>query len=158
VRVISLVGSTVLLALATPDGRAQTATQQVRIEIKPINKLAVAGTTNFVIPARTTGPSTVAVASASYAVTTNEDNRRIIVALDQPMPEGVTLTMEMDAPAGAVANAPVVLSTSAQTAVKRISRLAASNLNIHYSLTTSDRAVVPDTTVRTVKVTLVSGV
>jgi hypothetical protein len=149
----------VLGTLASSVATAQTATQQIGIEIRPINKLAVVGSTSFVIPAKkTAGPASVSLASASYAVTTNEDNRRITVALDEAMPDGVTLTMKMDAPTGATTNDAVVLSTAPQTAVNGISRLNAGNLNISFALTTSDRAVVPDTTVRTVKVTLVSGV
>ena len=98
-----LVGSMALVGvvLALPESaRAQTATQSLRMEIRPINQLAVRGATTFTIPARQSGAESVASASASYAVTTNEENRGISVDLDQPMPEGVTLTMRMDAPSG----------------------------------------------------------
>src|SRR3954471_2255230 len=158
-RLVPIALSLAVIASLPTSGRAQAATQQIGIEIRPINQLAVVGTTNFVIPARKkAGPATVSVASASYAVTTNEENRRITVALDEALPEGVTLTMKMDAPNGATANDAVVLSTAPQTAVNGISRLNAGNLGISFSLITSDRAVVPDTTTRTVRVTLVSGV
>ncbi|MEO5568079.1 MAG: hypothetical protein ABIR92_06290, partial [Gemmatimonadaceae bacterium] len=40
-----------LIALAS-SARAQTATQQVRMEIRPISQLGVRGTTTFTIPAK----------------------------------------------------------------------------------------------------------
>lgn len=136
---------------------AQTATQSIRMEIRPISQLAVLGTTTFVIPARQSGPEAVVTASATYAITTNEDNRRITVALDEAMPAGVTLRMRMDAPQGAQAADEVTLTTAPQTAVANISRLNAANLGIGFSLITGSGAVVPATTARTVHVTLVSG-
>lgn len=146
------------LAAAAPAG-AQSATQLIRMEIRPINRIAVRGTTTFTIPARTAGTGDVVTsASATYAVTTNEDNRRIIVALDEPMPQGVTLKMRMAAPAGALSGDEITLTEAAQSAVTGISRLNASDLGIAYSLVTGSNAVVPASTTRTVRITLVSGV
>ena len=150
-----------LVALASMGpvmAHAQTATQSIRMEIRPISQLAVRGTTTFVIPARQSGPEAVVTASASYAITTNEDNRRITVALDEAMPAGVTLRMRMDAPQGAQAAEEVTLTTAPQTAVTHISRLNAANLGIGFSLTTGSGAIIPAATARTVHVTLVSGV
>jgi hypothetical protein len=146
-----------LTGLASP-AMAQSATQAVRLEIRPISRLAVDGATTFTLPATKSAKASVVSASASYAITTNEDNRRITVAIDEPMPDGVMLRMRMAAPAGAVAGEELTLSTEPQTAVTGISRLNAGNLGIAFSLVTSDRAVVPAATTRTVRVTLVSGV
>jgi hypothetical protein len=149
-----------LVALASTGpvaARAQSATQSIRMEIRPISQLAVRGTTSFTIPARNVGPATVVSSSASYAITTNEENRRITVAIDEPLPDGVTLRMRMDAPAGAEAADEVTLSTTPQTAVTGISRLNARDLGIDFSLTTGGTATVPSTTTRTVSVTLVSA-
>lgn len=144
--------------LASPV-RAQSATQVIHMDIRPISRIAVAGTTTFTIPARTRADaSSVSSAAASYAVTTNEENRRISVALDAPMPAGVQLRMRMDAPAGASAEDDLTLSTAPQTAVTGISRLNAKDLAIVYSLIMDGGAVVPAATTRTVRVTLVSGV
>jgi hypothetical protein len=145
--------------LAPSAARAQSATQLIRMEIRPISRLAVIGTTTIAIPAtKGRAQPSVTEATASYAITTNEDNRRITVAIDQPMPEGVTLKMRMDAPAGAQAEDEVVLTTDAQTAVTVISRLNQKDLGIGYSLVTASQAVVPASTTRTELVTLVSGV
>ena len=148
-----------LLALPASQGIGQTATQNISIDIRPISRLAVAGSTTMTIPARgAAGAPTVSTATATYAVTTNEDNRRITVALDEPMPTGVTLRMKMDAPAGAVAEDELELSTDPRTAVTGISRQATRDLGIIFSLETARGAVVPAATNRTVKVTMVSGV
>lgn len=146
-----------LLPLAS-TAAAQTATQVIRMEIRPISQIAVRGTTTFTIPARQVKAATVVTSTATYAVTTNEDNRRIVVALDAALPTGVTLGMRMDAPAGAQSADEVRLTTVPQPAVTGISRLNAANLGIAFSLTTDRSAVVPVATTRTVHVTLVSGV
>lgn len=136
---------------------AQSATQAIQIHIRPISRLAVMGATTFTLPAA--AKPGVVTSSASYAITTNEENRRITVALDEAMPAGVALRMRMAAPAGAAA-APeeLTLTTEPQTAVAGISRLNARDLGIDFVLVTGERAAVPATTTRTVKVTLVSGV
>lgn len=146
-----------LMALAT-SARAQTAAQVIRMEIRPISQLAVRGSTTFTIPARLLHTGTVVSSNATYAITTNEENRRITVAIDEPLPAGVSLGMRMDAPAGARSAEEVMLSTVPQTAVSGISRLNAANLGIAFSLTTEKSALVPASTTRTVRVTLVSGV
>lgn len=128
------------------------------MEIRPISRLAVNGATTFMLPPTKSAKASVVSASATYAITTNEDNRRITVAIDEPMPAGVTLRMRMAAPSGAVAGEELTLTTEPQTAVTGISRLNAGNLDIDFSLVTADRAVVPAATTRTVRVTLVSGV
>lgn len=148
----------VLLAAAPAVARAQTATQLVRIEIRPVNQIALQGTTSFTIPARvrTAAPATTS-ASATYAITTNEENRRIVVALDEALPEGVTLSMRMAAPAGAQSEEEVMLSAAAQPAVTGISRLNAKDLGIDYRLTASSGSVIPSALTRRVSITLVSG-
>jgi hypothetical protein len=145
-------------ALVASPAAGQTATQLVRMEIRPINQLAVIGTTSFTIAASKGAVKPgVTTAAASYAITTNEENRRITVAIDEALPEGVTLRMRMDAPEGAQSLDAVTLSTSPQTAVAGISRLNARELGIAYELVTGTGVVVPAKTTRTVRVTLVSG-
>jgi hypothetical protein len=135
------------------------ATQVVRLEIRPINQVALSGTTTFTLPARSGSQAEIVTsASASYAITTNEENRRILVALDEHMPSGVTLTMRMAAPSGARAGESVTLSADPQVAVTGISRLNARDLGIDFTLRTAASAVIPSTVTRTVRVTLVSGV
>jgi hypothetical protein len=145
-------------ALTAMPAKAQTASQQISLSIRPINEIAVRGATSFTIPARAGSRPDTVTAVASYAITTNEENRRITVAIDEPMPAGVSLRMRMTAPAGASAEDELTLSTEPQNAVTGISRLNAKDLGIDFALVTGDRAIIPATTTRTVKVTLVSGV
>lgn len=155
----ALRGGLVLLgALTAMPAKAQTARQQISLSIRPINEIAVRGATSFTIPARAGARADTVTAVASYAITTNEDNRRITVAIDEPMPAGVSLRMRMAAPEGANAEDELTLTTEPQTAVTGISRLNAKDLGIDFALVTGDRAIIPATTTRTVKVTLVSGV
>jgi hypothetical protein len=142
------------LCLAAP-ALAQSATQTLHIEIRPISRLAVTGALTFTLPSRS-GTASVVASSATYAITTNEDNRRILVAIDEAMPAGASLRMRMTTPSG-TAGEELTLSTEPQTAVAGISRLNAKDLGIDFALVIGDRAVIPAATTRTVKVTLVSG-
>ena len=148
----------VLVAVLASPAAGQSATQLVRMEIRPISQIAVVGTTSFTIAASQGAVKPgVTTAVASYAVTTNEENRRIIVAIDEPLPDGVSLRMRMDAPPGAQSLDAVTLSTSPQSAVAGISMLNARELGIAYELVTATGVVVPAATKRTVRVTLVTG-
>jgi hypothetical protein len=144
--------------LVASPALAQSATQLITLEIRPISRLAVSGTTAFTLPATRSAKASVLTASATYAVTTNEENRRIMVALDGELPKGVSLRMRMAAPAGAHANEEVTLTTEPKPAVVGISRFNGNALGIEYSLITAEGAVISANTTRTVKVTLVTGV
>jgi hypothetical protein len=100
----------------------------------------------------------VSKTSATYAITTNETNRRIVVSIDAPMPAGTTLTMTMAAPTGGSSIGEVPLSTSPQTAVTGISRLNERDLGIEYSLIAAPGSRVTAASTRTVSLTLISGV
>jgi hypothetical protein len=137
---------------------AQKATQELQIGIRAINAIEIHGISTLSIPAQRAGTSPVVTrAAATYAITTNELDRRIAVSLDAPMPEGTTLTMKMGAPAGGVAVEAVELQTAPQIAVTGISRLNQRDLPIEYSLIVAPGAVVKAMTTRTVSLTLVSG-
>src|SRR5687768_8948147 len=88
------------LCLAAP-ARSQGATQTLHLEIRPISRLAVTGALTFTLPASRSATASVVTSSATYAITTNEDNRRITVAIDEAMPAGASLRMRMTAPGGA---------------------------------------------------------
>jgi len=138
---------------------AQTATQRVEIGIRAINAIEIHGISVLSIPAQRVGATPVVTrAAATYAITTNERDRRIAVSIDAPMPEGTTLTMTMGAPAGGSAIQAVELQTAPQVAVTGISRLNQKGLPIEYSLIVAPGTVVKATTTRTVSITFISGV
>jgi hypothetical protein len=151
-----LVCTVLLLADAAVSHAQSSAQQAIAIEIRPISRLAVSGATSFTLSKGR--PAGIVKSTASYAITTNEDNRAITVALDAPLPDGVTLRMRMMPPSGVAPADPITVSTAPQVAVSGISRLNAKDLGIEFELVTGDRAVMADAvTTRTVRVTLVSG-
>lgn len=138
---------------------AQTATQRVEIGVRAINAIEIHGISVLSIPAQRVGATPVITrAAATYAITTNELDRRIAVSIDAPMPEGTMLTMKMGAPAGGASVEAVELQPAPQVAVTGISRLNQKGLPIEYSLIVAPGAVVKATTTRTVSITLISGV
>jgi hypothetical protein len=156
-RVRDLILAAALLGPAPLFG--QRATQEIEIGIRAINAIEIHGISVLSIPAQRVGASPVVTrTAATYAVTTNELDRRIAVSIDAPMPEGTTLTMKMGAPAGGVAVEAVELQTAPQIAVTGISRLNQRDLPIEYSLIVAPGAVVKAMTTRTVSLTLISGV
>src|SRR5687768_922563 len=92
------------IALMAPSGVfAQTATQVVRFEVTAINQIGVSGSpAPLAITTATAGASlsSVTARGSSLAVTTNESNKKITAAIDQPLPTGVTLEVTLAAPSG----------------------------------------------------------
>lgn len=147
-------------ALAPAGALAQTATQVVTFSVVPINRVAVAGApASLVVSSATAGqaPTSVTAAGGTYAVTTNESNKKITASLDQALPAGVSLEVSLAAPVGAAAAGSVPLSTSASDLVTGISSISAASLPITYRLTASPSAQVSGAATRTVTFTIVSG-
>lgn len=99
-------------------------------------------------------PDPVSDESTTYNVTTptGAANARIAARLDTPLPPGVTLQVELEAPPGATSVGPVVLTTSEQDVVTGIPPgINASGLKIRYSLSATPAAGV--VTLQTVGVT-----
>ena len=89
-----------LLAGAT-SAMAQN-TQIVTFQVDAINQVAFAGSPSLVINTATAGSNpTSATAPATWAVTTNQTNARIIGSIGSNMPAGLTLSVNLTAPAGA---------------------------------------------------------
>jgi hypothetical protein len=137
---------------------AQQATQEVSFEVQAINEIAFTGSPSLVINSATAGSApTSATASGSYAITTNESDRKITAAIDTNMPAGTTLAVTLAAPSGGASAGGVVLSTTAQDAVTGISTLNASGLNVSYTLTATAAAGVVAADSRTVTYTVTAG-
>lgn len=147
-----------VVALSTGRAHAQTATQDVTLEVQAIDQLAFTGSPSLVISSATAGSApTSATANATYAITTNETDRKITAEIDSDTPSGVTLSASLAAPSGATSAGAVQLSTTAQDVVTGIGTVNASGLNVTYTLSaTSAAGVVPSTT-RTVTYTIVAG-
>jgi hypothetical protein len=145
--------------IAARDVAAQVASQVVQFEVRAVNQIGISGTPlPLVINSATAGgqPTSVTSTGASYAITTNEVNQKIIASIDQPMPSGVTLEVSLGAPAGAASAGNVALGTAGADVVTGISGLRESALPISYRLSAVTTAQLGSST-RTVTFTIVAG-
>ena len=138
-----------------------TANQTVSFEVSAINELSVSGNpAALVIDSATAGsqPTFATDDSTTYAVTTNEEGRKITGAINPAMPSGVTLKIALVAPTDGTSAGSVALGVDAVDLVTGISQLAASGKLITYRLDASAAAGVIESDTRTVTLTLTAGV
>jgi len=148
----------VFLALASHAASAQThATQAVTFQVDAINRIAFSGSPSLVVStANAGGGPIVATANASWAVTTNQSGAKITASIATAMPDGVTLQVNLTAPAGASSLGAQPLSTTAVNLVTSITKIA-QTMAVVYSLSaTAGGGVVPSQS-RTVTYTLTGG-
>ena len=148
----------IIAAGSAANASAQTATQTVTYEVQAINQIAVSGSPSLVISTAVAGSAPTSVtAAATYAITTNESDRKITAQLDSDMPAGVTLSLQMAAPSGGASTGAQALSTSAVDLVTGVSLLNEAGLGLTYTLSaTSAAGVVPSAT-KTVTFTVAAG-
>ena len=132
-----------------------TATQDVTFAVEAINELAISGAPNLVINVATAGedpePDT---ATGTYAITTNETGRKITAALDQAMPAGLTLQVDVAQPTGATSVPAVTLTVADADVVTGISTVSESGNAITYTLSATAEAGVVTEQTRTVTYTI----
>jgi hypothetical protein len=159
VRSLSLAALVAALLSSTAFG-GPTATQTVTYEVAAINELSVsAATASLTVNAATAGgaPNAVTHATTTYAITTNESNRKITGALNSNMPSGVTLSATLAAPTGATSGGKMSLSTTAADLVTGISTLNESGKTITYELSATAAAGVVPSATKTVTLTITAG-
>jgi hypothetical protein len=138
--------------------QAQTATQEISYEVQAINKIEVSGSPTLVITTAIAGSAPTSVtANATYAITTNEENRKITAQLDSDMPSGVALSLAMAAPSNATSAGAQTLSSTAADMVTGVSLLNASGLDLTYTLSATAAAGVVPSGTRTVTFTVAAG-
>jgi hypothetical protein len=108
-----------------------TAQQKVTYSIDPINEISINQGTNSLVM---TIDDSKNEGKAIWAITTNENNKRVVGSLDEDMPSGIKLFLELQAPEGSQSNGPVSMSANPQDLVNNISRVAKGDLNITYKL------------------------
>ena len=116
---------------------AQVATQTVTFSVVSTSRAAISGTASPMIVRSATGsraPTSASVGGATYAITTNEANQKIAASLDRPMPAGVSLSVSLQAPAGAASLGLKTLGTASADVVTGVSAVSAAALPIVYSL------------------------
>lgn len=139
---------------------ADTAVQTVTYEVQAINELSVSSpTVSVTVNTATAGsaPDPAIDASSTYAITTNQTNRKITGAIDSNMPSGVTLSVTLAAPAGATSTGKQPLSTVAVDLVTGISTLNESGKTITYELSATAEAGVVAPATKTVTLTITAG-
>jgi hypothetical protein len=148
-----------LVAVFSRAATAQTATQSVTFQVDAINQIAFSGSPSLVVNTATAGSApTAATAAATWSVTTNQTGAKITASIGSAMPAGLTLQVNMSAPAGASSAGAQTLSTTAIDVVTSITKLAQSALSVNYSLAATAAAGVVSSTSRTVTYTITGGV
>lgn|SRR5688572_575091 len=140
------------------EASAQTANQTITFQVDAINQIAFSGSPSLVINTAAAGSNPGAVtAPATWAVTTNQTGAKITASLGSNMPAGLTLSVNLVAPAGATSTGSQALSTTAVDLVTSITRLAQGSLAVTYSLAATAAAGVVASTSRTVTYTITGG-
>jgi hypothetical protein len=137
-----------------------TAQQTVTYEVQAINELAVSSpTASLTVNSATAGsaPSVATDTSTSYAITTNQEGRKITGVINSNMPTGVTLSVTLAAPTGATSLGKQALSTLAADLVTGISTLNESSKGISYELAATSAAGVVASATKTVTLTITAG-
>lgn len=159
---VGLVG---LLALGLTVGAvmaADTADQTVNYEVQAINELNIddASVTLTVSTATAGAQPDDATDSSTYDITTNAGAaaKMITGALNEALPTGLTLTINMTAPSGATSGGAMPVSNSPVNLVTLIDSVAQADIAIAYSLTATVAAGVVSSTSKTLTLTIVDQV
>ena len=136
---------------------SDTANQTVTLSVSAINEIAVSGNpAALTVNSATAGSAPIAAtdSSTTYAITSNESNKKITAQVDSDLPAGTALTVALAAPTGASSTGPVNLSTVPVDAVTGISQLNESGKSISYSFSATAAAGTVESTTRTVTFTV----
>lgn len=146
-----------LMVAATSAASAQV-TQTVTFQVNAINQIAFSGSPSLLISTATAGSApTSATASANWAVTTNQTGAKVTASINSAMPAGLTLSVDLAAPAGATGAGATALGTTAVDVVTGITKLATGSLGVTYTLDATAAAGVQSSTTRTVTYTITGG-
>ena len=149
-----------VLVVCASEAGAQTATQVVTFRVNPISEIAVSGSPAPITvdaPRGSSERSSAVMGGTSYAITTNEGNQKISVALDRAMPNGVSLAVALGAPQGSASTGSVMIGTHAADVVTQIPAGAARGLPIVYTLSATPVARQGASGTRVVTYTISAG-
>ncbi len=126
-----------VMLLAAPVVGAQTATQTVRFSVVSASRASF-GSVSQALPTRAAptdaARSSASVGQSTYGIATNETNQKIVASLSAPLPKGVSLAVNVSAPAGAKSAGSTTLSTRPTDVVTGITAVSASALPIAYAM------------------------
>ena len=148
------------LALTAAAGEGFAQTQTVSFSVDPVNQMSVSGNPGaLTISAAVAGSALTSVtdATTTWAITTNQTGTKVTAAIDEAMPSGVTLKVNLAAPTLATSAGAVTLGTVAADVVTGITKLNETGKTITYTLSATSAAGVVASSSRTVTYTVVAG-
>lgn len=115
-------------------GAAVDLSQSVTVSVQEINELAISSDVLLTITSATPGggPQAATDGSATYNLTTNGSNKKIVGSLDADFASGITLKSLLQAP-GAGSSTEQVLSELAIDLVTGFGQITATDLTISYT-------------------------
>ena len=146
------------VALSVPVFAQASASQVLTLEVKVINKIAVTGNPQPLvisdIPAGTES-ATVSDYSTMYDVTTNMENMKIVASINNPLPSGMQLMVDLGSQQGSTAGLVDVSSaTTPVNVVTGIQRGSDASQTIGYVFKTYATAGTMPSDSRTVTLTI----
>lgn len=126
----AVVAGAAALLLSANRLEAQTASQLVRFRVLPASRATVEPVTTLL----STRGAGAAEADTRYAIGTTAPNRKLIASLDRAMPDGVSLSVSLTPPMGAIATGPVTLGTVATDLLTSIPVASETGLPVRYTL------------------------
>lgn len=125
-------------------------------EVEPLNQMGqILGPSPFFYVSGKTGSSSSVI--NTYSIATNEINKKISAFLDNNMPIGTELTINMSPPSGARSMGTLPLSATPIDLVIEISKVSEEELSLVYTFTVTAKAGVISGATRVVFFTLTDG-
>jgi hypothetical protein len=146
-------------AVAPALASAQTATQTVTFAVNAINQISATGSPSLTVTTATAGsqPTNATDGSSTWAVTTNQTGAKISANIPTAMPAGLTLSVNLVAPAGGTSAGSTALGTVAVDLVTSITKVAQSGMTATYTLSATAAAGVVGSATKVVTYTISGG-
>lgn len=155
--VLFLVMSLAVFGFVAMAQASNTATQTVTFQVQAINEISLGADPDPLIISTATAGSEPdsAQGTSTYAITTNEEGKKITAKIDTAMPMGTDLYVELEAPTGGTSSGQVELATTDNDVVTGIEHVAESGKTITYTFSANATAdVMGSTASKTVTFTL----
>ena len=151
----------VLFAMGALGGAAELGaqTQTVTFAVNAINQISFTGSPSLTITTAVAGsdPTSVIDATSTWNVTTNQSGAKISASIASAMPAGLTLRVNLTAPAGATSLGSNSLGTTAVDLVTGITKQKGSALVATYDLDATPAAGVVASATKVVTYTISGG-
>lgn len=149
-----------MISAAAGLAGAQTATQTVTFAVSAINQISASGSPSLTVSSATAGsePTAATDATSTWAVTSNQTGSKISASIPSAMPTGLTLSVNMAAPAGGSSAGLTALTfPAAVDLVTSITKVAQSGLTVTYQLSATAAAGVVGSSTKVVTYTISGG-